>query len=59
MGGCRGNTQDDVGQIDQTTLVTDGDFKDFNKTSDPLRLCSSKTQGFGGIARLLLQQVWL
>lgn len=36
MGGCRGNAQDEVGQIAQTTLVTAGDFKD-TQTSDQLR----------------------
>lgn len=36
MGGCHGKTQDEVGQIAQTTLVIAGNFMG-TKTSDPLR----------------------
>lgn len=35
-GGCYGNTQDELGQIDQTTPVAAGSCKDI-VTSDPLR----------------------
>jgi hypothetical protein len=45
MGVCHGNTQDEIGRVTLTTPVAGSDHT-ASMTSDPLRRCLSKAQGF-------------